>query len=76
MLCPLHIIVCCRKKLADYTFDIITDISCLCEGSSVSDCKRHIQKSGKGLDQIGLTTASRSNHKHVGFFNLNAVFFL
>ena len=69
----LHIIVCRSQKFRYDTLNIISDITCFRQRCGVRNCQRHIQKLRQCLDQISLTTACRSDHKHIGFLNINIV---
>ena len=73
MLCFLHIIICCSKKLGDHTLNIVTNIACLCKRSSICNSQRHVQKSGKSFYQVGLSTSGRSDHQHIGLLYLNLI---
>ena len=65
MLCLLHIIICSCKKFGYDTFDIVTNIACLCQRCRIRNRKRNIQKFCQCFYQIRFTAACRSDHKHV-----------
>ena len=73
MLCFLHIIICCCKKLGYHALDIITNISCLCKRGGICNSQRHLKEFGKHFYQISLTTSCRSDHQHIGFLDLNII---
>ena len=69
----LHIIVCCCKKFGNNTLNIIANITCFCQRSRIRDRERHIQKLSQCLDKICLAAACRSDHKHVGFLDIDVI---
>ena len=73
MFCPFHIIVCRSQKLGYHTLDIVSDITCFCQGGRISDRKWHIQKTCQGLHQVGFSGTGRSDHQHIGFLNLHII---
>ena len=73
MLCFLHIIVCCCKKLGYHALDIIADIAGFCKRSCICNGKRHLQQLGEHFYQICLTASCRSDHQHIGFLDFNII---
>ena len=69
----IHIVVRCSEKLAHNAFDVVTNISRLCQGGCIRNRQRNVQKLRQRLYQIGLTTAGRSDHQDIGLFDFNLI---
>ena len=69
-----HIIICHLQQTGKDTLDVLTNVACLCEYSSIYYRKRHIQHLRNSTSQQGLTRSRRTDHDNVRFLYLNTIF--
>ena len=71
-LCTAQIKVRCLDQLEQNIFNVLTDITGLCQRRCVCDCERHVQEPCKCLCKKRLAGTGRSKHHDIGFLKLDA----
>ena len=75
MLGTLNVIVCRLDKAKENVFNVLANVACLGKGGGICNSKGNLEALCQGLGNICLTYTGRTEEKHVGLLNLNAVVF-
>ena len=61
------------KQAGKNGFNVITNVSCLCQRCGINDRKWNFKQIGERLGQKSFSGTGWSNKKNIAFFNHNAI---